>query len=487
MVSRGTLRLCPDAGRAITVLFVPGEEMYGGDSRAPFVVERILAMDDTAAATTLADVRLRFAHRHRDLEAIWSSHFHLATQRLAQVGDIPREKALLIGAYFTREVSLEGAALFNPSMVAHPDQSGLGAGETRYLMSLRAVGEGHISSIEFRTGTLGPAGAVRLDAPGKFPECGNHSLGPYSRALFHAKLAERGCDNQAASQVLDHLGPVFQAAELDSALEALHPDRLSRATVREAVRGIRWVAANNYTVEFPAETEIAERVLWPHGPTELQGMEDARFVRFVDDDATVTYFATYTAFDQVRIAPQLLKTTDFASFAVTQLSGPFATNKGMALFPRKIGGRYMALSRWDRENLAVTTSEDLSEWAEATTLQLDPRPWELVQVGNCGSPLETAEGWIVLTHGVGPMRSYGIGAILLDLDDPRRIIGSLPDPLLEANEDEREGYVPNVVHSCGALVHGGSLVLPYGFSDSAVGFAQVDIAELLHALTASPV
>jgi predicted GH43/DUF377 family glycosyl hydrolase len=245
------------------------------------------------------------------------------------------------------------------------------------------------------------------------------------------------------------------------------------------------VAANNYTVEFPAETEIAERVLWPHGPTELQGMEDARFVRFVDDDGTVTYFGTYTAFDQVHIAPQLVTTADFATFAVTQLSGPFATNKGMALFPRKIGGRYMALSRWDRENLAVTTSEDLSEWAEATTLQLDRQPWELVQVGNCGSPLETSEGWLVLTHGVGPMRSYGIGAILLDLDDPRRIIGRLRYPLLEANEDEREGYVPNVVYSCGALLHGGSLVLPYGFSDSAVGFAQVDLAELLHALTAS--
>ncbi len=214
-------------------------------------------------------------------------------------------------------------------------------------------------------------------------------------------------------------------------------------------------------------------------------MEDARFVRFVDDDGTVTYFATYTAFDQVLIAPQLLKTTDFATFDVTQLSGPSATNKGMALFPRKIGGRYTALSRWDRENLAVTTSDDLSEWGEATTLELDPRPWELVQVGNCGSPVETPEGWIVLTHGVGPMRMYGIGAILLDLDDPRRVIGSLPYPLLEANEEEREGYVPNVVYSCGALVHGETLVLPYGFSDSAVGFARVDIAELLNALTTS--
>jgi predicted GH43/DUF377 family glycosyl hydrolase len=485
IVSRGTLRLRPDARRAITVLFVPGEEMYGGDSRAPSVVERILAMDDDDVTATLADVRGRFAHRHRDLEAIWSEHFRLATHRLARVGDVPLERELLIGSYFTREVSLEGAALFNPSMVAHPDQSGLAPGETRYVMSLRAVGEGHISSIEFRTGTAGPAGAVRLDAPGNFPECGRYSPGPYSRQLFHAKLAEQGCDNQAAAQVLDHLGPIFEPAELDSALEALHPDLLSRVTVREALLGIRRVAANNYTVEFPQRAQIAERVLWPHGPAELQGMEDARFVRFVDDDGTVTYFATYTAFDQVHIAPHLLKTTDFVTFAVTQLSGPSATNKGMALFPRKIGGRYMALSRWDRENLAVTTSDDLSEWAGSTTLQLDPGPWELVQVGNCGSPIETPEGWIVLTHGVGPMRTYGIGAILLDLDDPGRVIGRLPRPLLEPNEGEREGYVPNVVYSCGALVHGEELVVPYGFSDSAVGFARVDIVELLNALSAS--
>lgn len=484
IASRGTLQLRPDAGRVITVLFVPGEEMYGGDSRAPFVVERILAMDDADVTATLADVTRQFAHRHRDLEATWSAHFRLAAQRLGRVGDVPVEKALLIGAYFTREVSLEGAALFNPSMVAHPDQSGLAPGEIRYVMSLRAVGEGHISSIEFRTGTVDQAGAVRLDAPGNFAECGYYSAGPYSRQLFHAKLAELGCDNQAAAQVLDHLGPVFDPAELDSAVEAVHPDLLSRVSVREALQGIRWVAANNYTVDFRPWTEIAERVLWPHGPSEVRGMEDARFVRFVDDDGTVTYYATYTAFDQSHIAPQLLRTTDFATFSVTQLSGPFATNKGMALFPRKIAGRYMALSRWDRENLAVTISDDLSEWAEAATLQLNPQPWDLVQVGNCGSPIETPEGWLVLTHGVGPMRVYGIGAILLDLEDPRRVIGRLPGPLLVANEEEREGYVPNVVYSCGALVHNQTLVLPYGFSDTGVGFARVEIAEVLNALTA---
>jgi predicted GH43/DUF377 family glycosyl hydrolase len=483
MVSRDALRLRPDPRRVIAVLVVPGEEMPRGDSRAVSVTERILAMGDTDVTTTLADVKRRFAHRHRDLEETWSRHFRLAARRLGESDHVPHDRALLIGAYFTRELSLEGAALFNPSIVADPDQSGLAPGETRFVMSLRAVGEGHVSSIEFRTGVVDAAGAVCLGDPGTFLGCGQHSPGPYVRRLFHTKLAERGCDNQAAALVLDRLGPVFGPEELDAAVGALHSDLLSRAAVTDAVEGIRWVAANNYTVEFPAASHIAERVLWPHGPAEAQGMEDARFVRFVDDRGMVTYFGTYTAFDHAHVAPQLLTTTDFRTFAVSQLSGPFATNKGMALFPRKVGGKYVSLSRWDRENLSVTTSDDLCYWAESATLSLPARPWQLVQVGNCGSPIETSEGWLVVTHGVGPMHEYGIGAILLDLDDPRRVIGTLPYPLLLADEDEREGYVPNVVYSCGALVHGQALVLPYGFSDCAVGFARVDITELLSRLT----
>ncbi|HTW10532.1 MAG TPA: glycoside hydrolase family 130 protein [Acidimicrobiales bacterium] len=479
LVSRGTLRIFPDHRRVIAVLFVPGEEMPRGDSRAVSVTERILAMDAGDVTTTLADLKRRFGHRHRHLEDIWLSHFRLASRRLGDGDDVPAEKKLLTGAYFTRELSLEGAALFNPSVVAHPDQSGLAPGEARFVMSLRAIGEGHISSIEFRTGTVDGAGEVRLDDPGKFVGHGHWSPGPYNKRLFHAKLAERGCDNQAATLVLDRLDPVFGPADLDLAISSLHSDLLSRAAVRDAVVGLRWVAANNYAIEFPTGTQISERVLWPHGPAEAQGMEDARFVRFVGDDGGVTYFATYTAFDHALIAPQLLTTTDFRTFRISQFSGPFATNKGMALFPRKVGGQYVALSRWDRERLAITTSDDLSHWDQATTLPLPTRPWDLVQVGNCGSPLETVEGWLVLTHGVGPMREYSIGAILLGLDDPRRVIGTLTCPLLVANEDEREGYVPNVVYSCGALAHGKSIVLPYGFSDSAVGFARVDMAGLL--------
>ena len=237
-------------------------------------------MDDADVTATLADLRRRFAHRHRELEATWRSHFGDAARRLGKSDDGPTDRALLIGAYFTREVSPEAAALFNPSIVAHPDQAGLGAGETRFVMSLRAVGEGHASSIEFRTGTVDAAGGVRLDDPGTFLERGRVSPGPYARRLFHTKLAEHGCDNNAAALVLDRLGAHFGAAQLDAAIAELHPDLLSRAAVRNAVEGIRWVAANNYTVEFPARTTIAERVLWPHGPAELHGMEDARFRTF---------------------------------------------------------------------------------------------------------------------------------------------------------------------------------------------------------------
>jgi predicted GH43/DUF377 family glycosyl hydrolase len=285
--------------------------------------------------------------------------------------------------------------------------------------------------------------------------------------------------------LVSHLAPEFGPDELEIAIDSLHRDLPFGTAASHAVECIRWVAANNYTITFHADTAIAERVLWPSGPAELDGMEDARFVRFVDDHDTVTYLATYTAFDRPDVAPQQLSTTDFRTFVVSQLSGPYATNKGMALFPRKVGGRYVALSRRDRERSAVTMSDDGSDWSEATTLDPTLQPWQLIQVGNCGSPLETREGWLVLTHGVGPMREYAIGALLLDLDDPCRVIGALPRPLLVASDEERDGYVPNVVYSCGALIKDETLVLPYAFADIAVGVALVDLPELLGRLTGS--
>jgi predicted GH43/DUF377 family glycosyl hydrolase len=477
-VSRSRLRIFPDPRRVVTTLFAPGEELPGGESRAASVVDRILSMDGAEVKATLDDLERQFGHRHHQLDATWSAHFRVAARRLGKSDHIPADRAQLIGAYFTREIAVESVAVLNPSMVAHPDQGDLAEGTTRFVMSLRAVSEGHVSCIEFRTGVIDVAGNIDLDEPGPFVERAHCSPGPYNRQLFHAKLAEHGSDNQAAALVLDQVGDYFDTSGLEKAIATVHHELLSRAAVRNVIERIRWVAANNYTAQFPAGTSISERVLWPHGSTEAQGMEDARFVRFVDDMGAVSYLATYTAFDQAHIIPQMLSTTDFRTFVVSQLSGPFATDKGMALFPRTVGGRFMALSRWDRENLALTVSDDGHEWTEGTTLRWPRQPWELVQVGNCGSPIETDQGWLVLTHGVGPMRSYAIGAILLDLEDPRRVIATLPGPLLEAAEDEREGYVPNVVYSCGALVHDQRLVLPYGFSDRAIGFVSVDLAEL---------
>ncbi|MGZ3146431.1 glycoside hydrolase family 130 protein [Lentzea chajnantorensis] len=275
----------------------------------------------------------------------------------------------------------------------------------------------------------------------------------------------------------------FTDADLNLVLADLHPSLVARQEAHRTVELIRWIAACNYTSEFPDDTVISGRVLWPTGPSERQGMEDARFVRFTDDDGDQTYYATYTAYDGVDVAPQLLQSKDFRTFHVTQTTGSAARNKGMALFPRKIGGRYAALSRGDEESTAVATSDDIRTWNEPRPVEVPARDWDLVQVGNCGSPIETSEGWLVLTHGVGPMRVYSMGAILLDLDHPERVLATLPQPLLLPTAAERDGYVPNVVYSCGPLLHDDTLVIPYGASDASIGLATTSLRGLLAALT----
>jgi predicted GH43/DUF377 family glycosyl hydrolase len=265
-------------------------------------------------------------------------------------------------------------------------------------------------------------------------------------------------------------------------LAVLHAQRATRRAALETSTRLERIASCNYDVEFPDDSALAERVLWPRSPTESNGMEDARFVRFIEDDGSARYFATYTAFDGAEIAPQLIETLDFRTFRISQLTGPSAKNKGLALFPRRIDGRYFALSRSDRENIGIASSKDAHVWSEATVVDSPLQPWELIQVGNCGSPIETSEGWLVLTHGVGPMRVYSMGAMLLDLDDPRRVIGRLPGPWLTPTGIDRDGYVPNVVYSCGALIHDDTLVVPYGSSDAAVGIAYVPLPDLMAAL-----
>lgn len=483
LVTRTDIILRPDPRRVIVKLFLPGQEMLiTGESRATAVIHRVMAMRPPEVATTLAATLAAFGGRHRELERTLERHFVLVAHRLVQRDEVTPDQRLLIGAYFTQEYSVEAAALFNPSMVLHPEQHGLAAGAVRVVLSARAVGEGHLSSVEFRTGVVGPGDAVRIDDPGEILVPGARRHVSYERNMFRQTLTELDCYDERAAFVLDRLAEHFIEAELEAAIAELSRQRLTRGAVDETIDHLRRIAACNYDLDFPATSQLAERVIWPTSPAESHGIEDARFTRFVDDDGVVTYYATYTAFDGTHVAPHLLQTVDFRRFRMSQLGGPGARNKGMALFPRQIGGRYVALSRWDRENNAITTSTDGRFWAEASTLQTPRQPWELIQLGNCGPPIETPHGWLVLTHGVGPLRVYAIGAILLDLDDPRHVTGRLTEPLLVPSPDERIGYVPNVVYSCGALAHGDTLVLPYGCSDSSIRVARIDLPALLDRL-----
>jgi predicted GH43/DUF377 family glycosyl hydrolase len=483
LLARTQHRLTPDSARTLCRLFVPGQEtLIRGGSRAMAVIDRVLELSDQEVESTLARTLSRFSGRHRDLPGILEQNFRLVAHRLGAGVTVGASRRQLIGAYFTQEYALEAAALFNPSIVAHPDQDGCLPGEVRFVLSLRAVGEGHLSSIEFRSGTIGADSGIRLDPPGRFPDTGNRRPVSYDRVLFADKLAELGHADENARFLWSLLPPRFTAADLDVALAELSGQRVTRENSAVLADRARWLAASSYSVEFDEDRALSERVLWPAGPAESHGMEDARFVLFNDGEGPV-YYATYTAFDGSQVEPHLIETSDFRTFTVSQLSGPSARNKGMALFPRRIAGRYAALSRWDRESNAIGYSDDGRRWSEAVTVQAPARTWELIQLGNCGSPIETPAGWLVLTHGVGPMREYAIGAILLDLDEPEHLIGALPEPLLIADDSEREGYVPNVAYSCGAMLHGATVILPYGCSDSSVRFATINLSLLLERLT----
>ena len=480
LVRRCDVELLGDPRRVVAQLFVPGQEtLVEGDSRASAVIDRVLAMENDEFIAALTRVREGFDTRYDDLEGILSRHFNVVSHRFPNDVSLSPDQQLLIGAYFTREYSLESAALFNPSRVAHPDQSGLATGSVRFVVSLRAVGEGHISSIGFREGTVDAAGSVSMVDAGQTTWLGYEAPYRLSSHDVLRQLDDSGGATESELFALSLLGDEFDALELEAALGTLDGHRMVHEHVDEAITRLRWIGRCNYAVEFPDRSAIHERVLWPHSPTESHGMEDARFVRFANDDGSVSYRGTYTAFDGSHVVPQLIQTSDFRTFEIKQLSGAAAKNKGLALFPRKISGRYLALSRWDRESNDIAWSDDGVHWDDTTTIQQPENAWELVQLGNCGSPIETDEGWLVLTHGVGPMRTYSIGALLLDLDDPSHVIGRLRKPLLTPSEQEREGYVPNVVYSCGAMTHGGLLVLPYGCSDSKVRFATVELQDLL--------
>lgn len=467
--------------RVISLLFVPGQEISSDDIlRTDSVIDRITVMSPELITQTLKSTCDRFCGRHDDLLQVFAENFAKVSHRLKADQIYSDELKQLIGSYFTKEYSIEGAALFNPSVVKHPNQANLGDGELRVILSLRAVGEGHISSIEFRTGVFN-GHEITLDEPQEHLTVGTASPSKMSKSFLETAFAEVG-DSREINYLLSLLPDVFHIEDLNKAIAEVSADALSGVNASLMIEEVKRICLCSYKIEFPVHREISARVLFPHSPDESHGMEDARFTRFVDEKNQDHYWATYTAYDGARVTPHLLQTRDFQSFEVTRMVGPSSKNKGMALFPRKINNLYYSLSRWDRENISIATSPDAFDWGQAIDIDLPTMPWEEVQRGNCGSPIELPEGWLVFTHGVGPMREYGIGAILLDINDPTKVIGSLEEPLLIANDEEREGYTPNVVYSCGALLHNGTILLPYAGSDCYVKFAFVDLAGLLGAM-----
>jgi predicted GH43/DUF377 family glycosyl hydrolase len=488
LVRRQPQRLLADASRVVTQLFVPGDEGYDlQESRSAAVLHRVLALGDDEVQSAFDDVVTRFSGRHHDLLETFGRHADELTDRLDAPLELSDTRRLLLGATFTSEYAIEGAALCNPSLVVHPDQRGVAPGARRVVMSVRGIGEGHRSSIGFRTGVVDGSGSLTFDPGPKFATTGRRDEAAQHATVFRGELRRLRGGGGDADFVLNALAPQFSVIELERRLTKLDRQLATRPQGPRIASLIRRIAERTYAMEFDEASALNERVLMPSMAAESQGMEDARFVRFTGEDTGAgadpcTYYATYTAYDGTDIAQQLLETTDFVRFTSSPLVGPAAANKGLALFPRRIDGRFCALSRSDRESNAIAMSDDLHHWTDATACQVPSRAWEVLQLGNCGSPIETDEGWLVLTHGVGPMRTYNIGALLLDLEDPTRILGQLARPLLTPAADEQDGYVPNVVYSCGALVHGGNLVLPYGIGDSAIGVATVPLAALLAAL-----
>ena len=453
------------------------------DDIARRIVARVMALSDEQVAKLLGQVLGEFADRHENVENIFRKRFAQVKIHLEPDSQPGPERQMLIGAYFTHEYSPESAALFNPSIVPHPDQSGVPRGALRFILSLRATGEGHISSITFRTGMVSAQHRITLAPPVPFaaePERVPNVA--YAKGLFANKLQEAGVQNDFCRRVLDQLHEDFTLKELHAALLAsgLTADT-SDATATRAARGILLLAESNYEVNFAPDSRVSQRILFPSAPSQSNGIEDARFVRFQNDDG-FTYYATYTAYDGKITLPQLLETPDFVHFKFSTLNGPAVQNKGMALFPRKINGQYVMLSRQDDENILLMFSDNIHFWQTPKVLLAPAQPWEFIKIGNCGSPIETDAGWLVLSHGVGAMRKYCLGAFLLDLKDPTRVIGRLGEPLLSPNEAEREGYVPNVVYTCGALLHGHELIIPYAMSDSATTFATLPLDDLLAAM-----
>ncbi len=482
-VNRKNIKFIPDATRVIARF------LYLDDERTKSTIQAVLNMPENETSVALSHVLRDYSLRHRNISKVFARHFDKISPLFKQLNLDPEtldfSKKILIGSYFTMEYSIESAAFFNPSIVEHPDQSETGPGEKRVIISFRATGEGHISSIVFRTGVLDKKGNLTVETVGRMLEEAEHVRRHiYDKESFKSKLDEMQVIQSIipSGLILDKLNDKFTYGELRKCIEEARKT-LHLASDKEILfNQIMWLASSHYELDFSIDTHISERVIFPVSANEKNGIEDARFVKFTDENNEVIYYATYTAYNGTSILPKMLDTRDFYHFRVLPVHGEIAQNKGMAIFPRKVNGKYAMLCRLDGFNNYIAFSDDITIWREAKLLQQPRFPWEFIQIGNCGSPIETDEGWLVITHGVGPMREYVLGASLFDLHNPEIEIGRLNTPLLMPNTEEREGYVPNVVYSCGSIIHNSDLIIPYAMSDYASTFATVNLKELLHEL-----
>jgi len=481
LVQRRPNVLSAESSRVITRPHIPGDT-----TRIKALIDRVSKLSEQDVQHLLDAVIQDFSGRHRNFREVLQRNFDRIAEHVPKRIILSSEQQLLLGAYFTAEYSVEAAALFNPSIVPHPDQKGMAKGSQRFVMSFRATGEGHVSSIEFRSGMIDENHDIYFDPISQYvatPEM--HTDPVYNRLHFQRKLVEMGARDRIRNHLLEGLDETFTFDELETRIQTLRSTKFRLKDKQHAIDTAYWLARSNYEVIFRPDEQISERVIFPVSANESAGIEDARFVRFEDDDKSVIYYATYTAYDGFTILPQILETTDFLTFKMHTMSGNAAQNKGMALFPRKINGKFVMLSRQDGVNNYIMYSDSLRFWNEAEFLQGPIHPLEFVQVGNCGSPVETPAGWLALFHGVGPMRKYSIWAELLDLDDPSQVIGRLDEPILTPDEHERDGYVPNVVYTCGSMIHGDTLIIPYGIADQRCRVATVSVSELLSRLKAS--
>lgn len=515
-VNRKKFTFSPDSSRVIARF------LYLNDERSADIIRKVLAMPEKEVNSAMSSLLRGYSRRHRNISRIFEKHF----AKLAPIFDkievneedlSPTQKSL-IGSYFTMEYSIESAAFFNPSVIEDPDQSETRSDEKRVIISFRATGEGHISSVVFRAGILDKNNNLIIEPVGKMlAEADVIKRHVYVKKTFQEKLDEmkdkentvvpatldkldklQNTENifslvkeekkkspnivTTPAFILDNLGDHFTYGELMRNLVKAREDSNITEEQVKLINQMMWLASSHYEINFSIDSAISERVIFPVSATEQKGIEDARFVKFTDDDGEVTYYATYTAYDGVTILPKLIKTTDFYNFKILPLNGEIAQNKGMALFPRKINGKYAMLCRIDGVNNYIAYSDSINIWHEAKIIQQPIYPWELVQIGNAGSPIETEEGWLVITHAVGSMREYTLGASLYELENPEIEIGRLSSPLMVPNEFEREGYVPNVIYSCGSIIHNGELVIPYAMSDHSSTYATINLKELLDVL-----